>query len=292
MARPGITFEQVAAVADAMLGNGQQPTINGVRDRIGTGSPNTIHKHLLIWRAARPQTIAATPELPANLATAIATEIERATANARSEVEDKLVQSQAEAVELANAGEVLEAERDELFEQVVELTTHRDTLAGKAEQQAVDIEALEERVKREQQAAEFARVELAKAQLKIESGTEKLVDQNQEIERLRATLEVESKARIAAEQVAAVLTAKLESMTERVTKAEAKVDKLDQQQRELTKELSIASNQVTSQQLALDTSGRELESARKQIKDAKQEAKVAEEKVAELTGRLFNFEKK
>jgi len=106
MARPGITFEQVAAVADAMLGIGQQPTINGVRDRIGTGSPNTIHKHLLVWRAARPQTIAAAPELPASLASAIATEIERAAASARSEVEDKLVQSQAEAVELANAGEV------------------------------------------------------------------------------------------------------------------------------------------------------------------------------------------
>ena len=67
MARPGITFEQVAAVADAMLGKGQQPTINGVRERIGTGSPNTIHKHLLVWRAARPQTIAAVPELPASL---------------------------------------------------------------------------------------------------------------------------------------------------------------------------------------------------------------------------------
>ena len=166
MARPGITFEQVAAVADAMLGIGQQPTINGVRDRIGTGSPNTIHKHLLVWRTARPRAIAAAPELPASLASAIATEIERAAASARSEVEDKLVQSQAEAVELANAGEVLETERDALLEQVVELTTHRDTLAGKAEQQAVDIEALAERVKREQQAAESARVELAQGTTK------------------------------------------------------------------------------------------------------------------------------
>ena len=237
MARPGITFEQVAAVADAMLGKGQQPTINGVRERIGTGSPNTIHKHLLVWRAARPQTIAAVPELPASLASAIATEIERAAASARSEVEDKLVQSQAEAVELANAGEVLETERDALLEQVVELTTHRDTLAGKAEQQAVDIEALAERVKREQQAAESARVELVKAQLKIESGSERLVDQHQENERLRVALEIESKARIAAEQMSAVLVARLEAMTERATKAETKVEQLEQQHRELYKRI-------------------------------------------------------
>ena len=97
MARPGITFEQVAAVADAIIGEGQQPTINAVRDRIGTGSPNTVHRHLTVWRAARPQSIAAVPELPASLTTAIATEIERAAATARSEVESKLVQAQAEA---------------------------------------------------------------------------------------------------------------------------------------------------------------------------------------------------
>ena len=43
MARQGITFEQVAAVADALAGEGQQPTIRAVRERLGeTGSPNTI----------------------------------------------------------------------------------------------------------------------------------------------------------------------------------------------------------------------------------------------------------
>ncbi|HEY5141056.1 MAG TPA: DNA-binding protein, partial [Methylococcales bacterium] len=164
MARPGITFEQVAAAADAIIGEGQQPTINAVRERIGTGSPNTIHKHLTAWRAARPQATAAAPELPTSLTTAIATEIERAAASARSEVENKLVQAQAEAAELSSVGEALEAERDELFEQVAELTTERDTLAGKAEQQAADIGAQAERIEREQQAAEGARVELAKAQ--------------------------------------------------------------------------------------------------------------------------------
>jgi chromosome segregation ATPase len=102
-------------------------------------------------------------------------------------------------VELSSAGEALEAERDELIEQVAELTTERDTLAGKAEQQAADIKTQAERIEREQQAAEAARVDLARAQLKIESGTERLVEQTAEIERLRVALDSESKARIAAE---------------------------------------------------------------------------------------------
>ncbi len=116
MARAGITFEQVAAVADAMVGAGQAPTINGVRDTLGTGSPNTVHKHLTAWRAARPQAVAAAVELPAELVNALGAEITRAAAKARGEIEGALVQAQAEASELATVGEALEGADDgELF---------------------------------------------------------------------------------------------------------------------------------------------------------------------------------
>lgn len=286
MARIGITYEQVAAAADAIIGEGQQPTINAVRERIGTGSPNTVHRHLTAWRAARPQAAVAAPELPASLTTAIAAEIERAAAGARAEVESKLVQSQAEAAELANAGESLETERDELLEQVTELTTERDTLAGKADQQAADIKAQAERIEREQQAAEAARVDLAKAQLKIESSAERLKEQTAEIERLRVALDSENKARIAADQEAAVLAAKLESMTDRATKAETRAEKIEKQSQQNAQELNSARNQVQAQQIALDTAAREIEDVRRQIKDVRTEAKKAGEEAAELRGKL------
>ena len=87
MARQGITFEQVAAVADALAGEGQQPTIRAVREKLGdTGSPNTIHKHLTAWREARPVAAAAAPELPQALTAAIAAEIERAASDRKSVV--------------------------------------------------------------------------------------------------------------------------------------------------------------------------------------------------------------
>ncbi|MGP9743695.1 DNA-binding protein, partial [Halomonas sp. AOP4-A1-5] len=50
MARPGISFEHVAHAADTLVGRGERPTIAAVRDEIGTGSPNTIHRHLQQWR--------------------------------------------------------------------------------------------------------------------------------------------------------------------------------------------------------------------------------------------------
>ncbi len=101
MAREGITFEQVAAAADALVGEGQQPTIRAIRERLGTGSPNTVQKHLTAWREARPVAAAAAPELPQALTAAIAAEIERAAAQARAEIEGRLVQAQGEAAELA-----------------------------------------------------------------------------------------------------------------------------------------------------------------------------------------------
>ena len=95
MAREGITFEQVAAAADGLAGEGQQPTIRAVRERLGTGSPNTIHKHLTAWREARPVAAATAPELPHALAASISAEIERAAAQARGEIQGRLVQAQA-----------------------------------------------------------------------------------------------------------------------------------------------------------------------------------------------------
>jgi hypothetical protein len=165
MAREGITAAQVAQAADALVGEGKQPTIRGVRDRLGGGSPNTVHRHLTAWQETRPPAVAAAPELPASLTASIAAEIERATAKARAEIEGYLVQAQTEAADLAQAGEVLEAEREALTEQVAALTRERDTLAGKAAQQAADLTQAQRR--RGAGAAESARVELVTARLRI-----------------------------------------------------------------------------------------------------------------------------
>ncbi len=203
MARQGITRDQVFTAADALVGDGQQPTINAIRERLGgTGSPNTIHKHLVQWREARPVAAVAAPELPQALTAAIAGEIEKAAAKARAEKEQELQQAQAEAAELGAAGEALEAERDELAEQVAVLTTERDTLAGKAAQQAADLAEAQQRIEREQQAAE--------------------------IERLRAALAEAQQGRTAAEQQAAVLAAKLEACADRAEQIEQQAAKAAQ----------------------------------------------------------------
>ena len=270
MTRAGIQFEQVAAVADALMGEGQPPTIRAVRERLGdTGSPNTIHKHLATWREARPVAVAAASVLPQALTAAIAAEIERAASQARGEIEGRLVQVQTEAAELAVSGEATEAERDALVEQVTALTTERDTLAGRAAQQAADLAEQARRIEREQQAAEAARVELATARLKIEAQAEARADQGAEIERLRAALEAESKGRIAAEQQAAVLAAKLEGvMAQLAYQAQAHAEG-----RQLAaQEFQRLAERLTQVQMERD--------------EARQSAAEAREQAARLVGQL------
>lgn len=241
MARIGVTSEQVSAVADALIGEGKQATIRAVRERLGDrGSPNTIQKHLSAWRDARPMAAAAALELPQTLAAAIAAEIGRAAAQARAEIEGRLVEVQTEAADLALTGESLEDERDSLIAQMAVLTTERDTLAGKAAQQAADLVELTGRVEREQQAAEAARVELATARLRAEGLTERHAAQGKEVEQLRAAVEDERKGRIAAEQAAAVLAARLEASAELVVRAETRAELAERQADQVTQDVRKA----------------------------------------------------
>ncbi|BBQ55456.1 hypothetical protein WP2S18C03_P20010 (plasmid) [Aeromonas veronii] len=270
MARQGITRDQVFTAADALVGDGQQPTINAIRERLGgTGSPNTIHKHLVQWREARPVAAVAAPELPQALTAAIAGEIEKAAAKARAEKEQELQQAQAEAAELGAAGEALEAERDELAEQVAVLTTERDTLAGKAAQQAADLAEAQQRIEREQQAAEAARVEVATARLKIEAQTERQTEQAAEIERLRAALAEAQQGRTAAEQQAAVLAAKLEACADRA-------EQIEQQ----------AAKAAQAHDTARAAAAQEIRQAQAERDEARKVAAEAREQAARLAGSL------
>jgi chromosome segregation ATPase len=181
MPRTGVTFEQVAQAADALVGDSQLPTLRAIRERLGSGSPNTVHKHLTAWRAARPPT-AASLSLSASLTAALVAEIERAVAQARAETEQQLAQAQAEVAELASAGEALEVEGAALVAQVVDLTSERDRRLGQTAEQATEIERLRAALEASQQARQQAEQAAAVA-------AARLADSETEINRLRAELE-------------------------------------------------------------------------------------------------------
>ena len=50
MARPGITYIEVAEAASRLLGQGTHPTIEQIRRLLGTGSSTTLARHLRQWK--------------------------------------------------------------------------------------------------------------------------------------------------------------------------------------------------------------------------------------------------
>lgn len=276
MAREGITYEQVAAQADKLVADGQQPTIRAIREALGTGSPNTVHKHLSVWRAARPQAQAQAPDLPGELVLSIAQEIERAAARARSEIEGRLVDAQAEANDLAAAGDALEGELAERVAEVATLTTDRDQAQATALERAAEIQRLVEAVDRERRSAEEARVELATARLKIEGQAEKVAELGAEIQGLRREL---GKAQEVA-QASAVDASRLQAelVAERAARAELASDRDS-----LKEDLRESGNRLL--QVQMEAAG-ERKAAAEALAVVKDEAKGLAAQVAALTSDL------
>jgi len=154
MARVAVTYEQVAAVANALYAQGiTGPGTKAIREELAkragpgapTGSPNTIQRHLDQWRLkVRPVDQADPPQLPVQLAGDILRALNAAASIAREKVEERLSQVQTELDELAAAGESSDARIDELTRDLVARTSERDSMAGQLAErtsEAVELKA-------------------------------------------------------------------------------------------------------------------------------------------------------
>lgn len=222
MAREGISYEAVEAVATGLAGAGQAVTLRSVREKLGTGSMNTVSRHLQGWREARPAATAVAFEMPAELVNAFGRELRRGADQAVAGVQFELLEARAEVKELAGTGEALDAEREALSCQVVDLTTARDQAEATARERTAEISRLIESVEREQRAAESARLEVATSRLKLESQSERLEELRKSSASLKAELTVVEKARVAAEQFSAVAQSQVQAEGRRADQSEAR----------------------------------------------------------------------
>ncbi|PKN41234.1 MAG: hypothetical protein CVU60_12405 [Deltaproteobacteria bacterium HGW-Deltaproteobacteria-18] len=168
VAREGISYGQVVSAIEELVGSGKQATINGIRQVLGTGSPNTIHKHMVEWRDLQQNRTVACAALPEAVTTVIARELDRVAVQAKAEIEDQLSQAKNEALELATAGEALEVEIETLKVSIAAIATERDAMSAIAAERHKEIINLTGIVKREQKDAESVRVDLGKMQLKVD----------------------------------------------------------------------------------------------------------------------------
>lgn len=105
MARTGITFDDVARTANELLSRGENPTIQRIREQLGSGSNTTIANHLRRWQHARREASmpALPPTVPEGLMPALETFWQSATreAHALFEMEREAFRNELEDARLA-----------------------------------------------------------------------------------------------------------------------------------------------------------------------------------------------
>jgi len=199
-ARQGLTFDEVAAAASSLQNDGKQVTLEEVRDFLGTGSPHTIHKHLIAWRASNAKPVEAPKaEIPESILADLSSWAQRFAEEASASLREAHAQSDSDMEALAQAGEQLEAERDELLAQVASITTARDQALATAAELGKEIERLTIELRDARKVASDALVGKAKDQLAIEGKDAQLADLRAQIERYVASSASLSDARLAAE---------------------------------------------------------------------------------------------
>lgn len=285
-----ITFEQVEAVADAMKIEGVKPTSRAVRERLGnTGSMGTINKLLQRWKSGQERQISAALVLPPALQRVLLEFMDNELTNARSTIEAELADQQQEASDLATENERQVIENESQGERIELLRAEVSTHQGRAGQLESDLVVARDEAARERSGAELARTELAKAQLRLEAMPRLEAD----LVAVRGVLEAERMARVAAEQAAAVLTAKLEAAERRATeaaertgKAEAAAAQIVAKAEAVARDLVNANAIVQAGQARLESAAREVEEAKKAVATANAAAKKSAEEAAELRGKL------
>lgn len=245
--RAGVTYEQVAAAADALVAKGERASQRNVRKYLGTGSPNTIQAHLNAWSKGRVET-AQRPRmtLDDDMERAILVGIERRIAAARAELEadlaeaiesrdDITAEAQAQTSQLEEQARELEQSRAEAQQRLgligelrseIEarkaeaLKAHADAKelaeAARVEAQKSVAEA-EAETERQRQAAEQARTALAKAELRLEA----MPRLEAEVTRLQAENKILTDERQQAREAAARAEARADELAVYRGKAEA-----------------------------------------------------------------------
>jgi chromosome segregation ATPase len=176
MARSGVTREQVFETADALVREGQNPTVVAVRTRLGGGSPNTITPLLAEWKTLNEKKQAASmPAVPEPVEAVMRQVWGAAWQQAQSQLEG-------EREALGTERKEIERERAEMLSEIGRMDTEMETARGSI---AKGAEALEI----ERQAHERTKSEVREAQAIAAERAERIAAQEKELQGLRHQIE-------------------------------------------------------------------------------------------------------
>jgi uncharacterized coiled-coil DUF342 family protein len=176
MARPGVTREQVFETADALVREGQNPTVVAVRTRLGGGSPNTITPLLAEWKALNETKQAeAMPPTPEPVEAVMRQVWGTAWKEAQAQLEGE--------------HEALSAARKEIAKERAEMLAEIGRMDSELEAAKETIRKRGEDLEVERRAHDQTRSEVREAQAVATERSERIKAQERELQELRRQIE-------------------------------------------------------------------------------------------------------
>ena len=170
MARAGVTYHDIAKAAEAIKTQGQEPTVDRVREHLGTGSKSTIAPLLKRWRSDNGEA-ADVSGLPNDLVEVVKSLHERVQQMADHRIEQ--------------ARQEFETLKEELRKEL----THADNTMAQLTARQRDLENQTERLSKEKseqsRSLEDARVSLAKAESQRDEAAARIVELKETVAELK-----------------------------------------------------------------------------------------------------------
>lgn len=235
-----ITINDVTAIAERLKNLGIRPSVSLVMEEHGSGSRGTVHRLLREWEASQQQSIVPSAVLPAPIQAALLKLIGEEKSAATLPLTEKLAESEQAADELARENERLADAIAELREEAMALQSALANGEGRFASLEAELAEARETAARERQAAEAARTDLAKAQLRLE-GVPAI---QQQLADARALVELERERRIAAEQNHAIAIAQRDSLDSRLVESKEQLTEAKAHEERTMKSLQLERDDV------------------------------------------------
>ena len=170
MARAGVTYHDVAKAAEAIKAQGQEPTVDRVREHLGTGSKSTIAPLLERWRSDNGDA-ADTNGLPSDLVEVVKSLHERVQQMADHRIEQARQ-------EFKGLNEDLRKKLDDASNAITQLTARQKDLE-------IQIGQLTNEVDQKTQALEDTRINLTKAEMQRDEAIARTADLKETVTELK-----------------------------------------------------------------------------------------------------------
>lgn len=289
-----VTYENVVAAAEALVADGQKPSVRSVIKQLGGGSPNAVLKLLNEYKAGRPVIRSSDIELDPSIIAAMVRQMRTVAETATADAEERLSSLNDDLSTLAESNQSLEQRVEQLANELTAAHQQIEQLTSQQHDQqlkfAADLDALKAKsaelagdLDKERDRANAAQQELGRAQAKAEAVPvlEAL------IAKLQSDLEAERAARAAAEQRAAVAEAQRVAAEQSTVQIRKDLDDARQSARQQVEQTQATADKANQEHKDLaDQLRRDLQDARSEVREAAQELKAARSQIDQLHEQL------